>query len=369
MTLTAALSTVALTVVLLVSGVAKVLDLKGTRQALEAFGVPSRFALTFAPALAVAEVVLAIALLIPPVTQWAAVGSALLFLVFILGISVNLARGRTPDCHCFGQLYSKPISRKTLVRNVALLGAAVFVAWQSGNTSDLLSLWASALSWQAWAGLSVAVLGTGALAFLSWLTFSLWAQQGRLLARIEQLEQGQAKPTAPAKPQRADLPIGTLAPAFTLPNVGGQTISLGQLIARAGPSLLLFIDPQCGPCTALLPQVGTWQRDYQGILNFTVISRGDPSLNLKQAEKHGLGSFLLQDNREVAEAFKVRATPSAVLVRPDGSIGSTVVEGSQAISALVSSVAGHQVQFVETDKTEPSVTSKPRLSVPVGSRL
>jgi hypothetical protein len=32
-----------------------------------------------------------------------------LLVLFIVAIAVTLARGRKPDCHCFGQLHSKPI--------------------------------------------------------------------------------------------------------------------------------------------------------------------------------------------------------------------------------------------------------------------
>ena len=31
-----------------------------------------------------------------------------LLLLFVGGISYNVARGRSPDCHCFGQLHSAP---------------------------------------------------------------------------------------------------------------------------------------------------------------------------------------------------------------------------------------------------------------------
>jgi hypothetical protein len=50
--------------------------------------------------------------------------------VFAIGISVNLARGRTPDCHCFGQLHSAPAGWKTLARNRVLAVVAGFVLWE-----------------------------------------------------------------------------------------------------------------------------------------------------------------------------------------------------------------------------------------------
>jgi hypothetical protein len=44
---------------------------------------------------------------------------------------------------------------------------------------------------------------------------------------------------------------------------------------------------------------------------------------------------LLQKEWEVAEAYEVRGTPSALVVRPDGTVGSSVAGGAEAIRNLV----------------------------------
>jgi|SRR5215216_660232 len=56
--------------------------------------------------------------------------------------------------------------------------------------------------------------------------------------------------------------------------------------------------------------------------------------------EHGLRNVLLQKDWEVSEAYRVGGTPSAVLVRPDGTIGSAVVGGAEAIEALVAHAVG-----------------------------
>jgi hypothetical protein len=48
---------------------------------------------------------------------------------------------------------------------------------------------------------------------------------------------------------------------------------------------------------------------------------------------------LIQQDREVQFAYAVRDTPSAVLVTADGSIGSPVAVGPEAIAALVDRIA------------------------------
>ena len=49
---------------------------------------------------------------------------------------------------------------------------------------------------------------------------------------------------------------------------------------------------------------------------------------------------MLQKDREVSDAYQAYGTPAAVLIRPDGTIGSRVAQGSEAIAALISSLTG-----------------------------
>jgi PqqD family protein of HPr-rel-A system len=51
--------------------------------------------------------------------------------------------------------------------------------------------------------------------------------------------------------------------------------------------------------------------------------------------EHALEPVLLQADREVAEQFQAGGTPSMVLVRPDGRIGSPLAQGADAIRTLV----------------------------------
>src|SRR5205085_11239986 len=74
-------------------------------------------------------------LIFPLTVWWGAVGALVLLLIFVAGIGYNLALGRTPDCHCFGQLHSAPAGWSTLVRNLVLaLIAGLVVGFETGNT-------------------------------------------------------------------------------------------------------------------------------------------------------------------------------------------------------------------------------------------
>jgi uncharacterized membrane protein YphA (DoxX/SURF4 family) len=118
---------VALAAVLGVAGVAKLGDRAGSRTALVDFGLPPQSVGAVASVLPIVELGAAAALLWPVTAPWGGVVALGLFTTFVTLIAANLARGRTPDCHCFGQLHSAPAGWTTLVRNVVLAAAAGFV--------------------------------------------------------------------------------------------------------------------------------------------------------------------------------------------------------------------------------------------------
>src|SRR5207244_9646561 len=86
-----------LSAVFLVAGFAKLADLAGSRAALRDFGVPTALASPFGVLLPLAELAVAVALLPAASAWWGAIGALILLLLFVAGISYNLARGRTPD--------------------------------------------------------------------------------------------------------------------------------------------------------------------------------------------------------------------------------------------------------------------------------
>lgn len=51
----------------------------------------------------------------------------MLTLIFVSVIGISLARGRRPDCFCFGEFFSGPIGLSTLFRNMALLLCGILV--------------------------------------------------------------------------------------------------------------------------------------------------------------------------------------------------------------------------------------------------
>jgi methylamine dehydrogenase accessory protein MauD len=340
MALALLLARLVLSAVFLVSGVAKLIDRPGTRKAVQDFGLPVALAAPSAILLPVAELAVAAALLVRASAWYGALGALLLLLLFITGIGVTMARGRAPDCRCFGQLHSEPVGWRTLARNGILAVLAGFVAWQGRTDAG-----PSATGWLSdRTGFERAVLIAGLLALMlfiaqGWLLLHLLEQQGRLLIRLDEMDARGISPgvasIAPPVPT-VGLPIGTPAPTFALNGLYGETVTLDDLRASGNPTLLLFTDPNCAPCNALLPMIGGWEREMAATL--VLISRGTPEENRAKSAEHGLTHVLLQHDREVAESYQATTTPSAVLIQPDGTIGSPVAIGADAITQLVGSI-------------------------------
>src|ERR1700722_14482866 len=204
------ISRLLLAIVFAVAGIAKLSDLGGTRKTLADFGVPEFLARGAALLLPLFELACAAALIPSISAWWGAAGVVAMLLLFTGAIGVNMARGRTPDCHCFGQLHSERIGWKTTVRNAGLSALAALVVWegpQNAATSPLA--WLGGLSHLETAVLALA----GLAAFQLWFSFHLLRQNGRLMLRVEMIEK---KAGSNAEPVEPGLPVNSSAPDFSL---------------------------------------------------------------------------------------------------------------------------------------------------------
>lgn len=187
------------------------------------------------------------------------------------------ARGRAPDCHCFGQLHSGPAGVRAIARNAVLAAVAAFVIAAGWNDPG-----ASATGWVGrLSGTELAFLLSGSVAALivaviGIFVVALLRQHGRLLLRIEALEralpdQRNAVAAVPTHGHAVGLPIGIRAPPFSLQTMNGGSTPLSGPGATRAPVLLVFTDPGCGPCTALLPEIESWRRQHAELLTIALV--------------------------------------------------------------------------------------------------
>ncbi len=339
-----------LAVVFAVAGLAKLADPAGSRRAVREFGIPQPLAPLLGISLPLGELAVSVALVVRGSARWGAVGALVLLGGFMVAIGSAIRRGRAPRCHCFGQLRSAPAGRLTLLRNSVLAGIAGFVVvggWANPGTSA--TGWASRLSAGALTGVCVGVTVVGAQAWFSW---QLLRQQGRLLARLEAVEASQGTNTGVAA---AGLPVGAPAPPFALPAADGGSVTLERLLDFGQPVVLLFSDPGCGACAAILPEISRWQREHPSRVTVAVLSRASSDPNGPTRADLSALNVGWQVGSEVAQAYGVPGTPSAVLVGADGRIAGPLAPGRDAIVTLFEQVLSQVAEASERGRNFPPV--------------
>ncbi|HVB38127.1 MAG TPA: MauE/DoxX family redox-associated membrane protein, partial [Vicinamibacterales bacterium] len=215
----------ALACVFLLAGANKLFDYDTTRRTIADFGLPALLVGPTSLLLPSAEIVVAVLLVSAGLVWWGAVGGSLLLLIFTSAIAVNLALGRTPMCHCFGQLRSRPIGWETVARNVALLLGTMLLllARPVSREGPVVGMVAHLLRVRRLA----VVTGAGALGALVGETSILWMllrQQGRLLVRLDGVDQ-RLRSALPGADRAVaavhGLPVGTRAPSFEVSTAAG----------------------------------------------------------------------------------------------------------------------------------------------------
>src|SRR5258708_122552 len=154
---------------------------------------------------------------------------------------------------------------------------------------------------------AIAALAFAWLAILAgcWFGWQLLRQNGRLLLRLEELENRldelefrEANESAAAPPdsndggeranhfrtralahsriKREGWKAGARAPVFRLPRLDGSELSLENLRGRR--VLLVFSSPHCGPCNTLAPELEKFHRRYPEV-EVVMVSKGEPKEN------------------------------------------------------------------------------------------
>ena len=336
-----------LAAVFLLAGVTKLVDPKETTKSFRAFGLSPRLAQAVSGLLPAGEVAVAAAL-VPASTAWyGACGAIALLGSFIIGIGVSMARGRRPDCRCFGQLHSAPVGWPTLVRNGAL---AITAGWlvSRGRLQAGPSLWEHLTS----AGANERRVFILAACLAGFLLFRALQKSENAEPESVTMESHAERESPPSESSQREgyapgkihangigLPVGTQAPEFELPDIAGQMHSLDSFREAGKDIFLVFSSPYCESCQALVPDLSRWMRDHRESLNIIVVVRGTAKENLAKLKDIDISRVLLHPGFEVAEAYDCTATPSAVLIGADGRIQSDLAVGVATIRRRIASRA------------------------------
>ena len=162
----------------------KLRDRAAFREVVRAYRIVPDAAADAALGIALGELAVALALLVPSTRTSAALGAVLLLALYSTAIAVNLARGRRSiDCGCGPLGDRQPIGEWLLVRNALLIGAAALTVRAPS---------ARALVWIDW----LTVVGGVGVAMCTWMAAHTLAGT-RTLART-----GTVGPTRAAEAAR-----------------------------------------------------------------------------------------------------------------------------------------------------------------------
>lgn len=323
--------------IFLLAGVAKFLDLKGSKKAFEDFGIPSSISLPSSIALSVAEIVIGLMFLRLDTSWYAAVAAAGLMLLFVVQMTYQTAKGNSPDCHCFGQVHSAPVGVKSILRNVAFAVLALALIAR-GQTVQGRSLVDPTLDiFQLAFGLFLIGLLIAVIFYLKKLS----TQQIELMRRIEVMNlvarEGGETERETTHPHDG-LPIGAMFPEFEHIDTDGKMVTLADIRSTQRPVLFLFVSPTCNPCKALVPEFEEWERELTGKIDLVFISNGKAEDNLEKLGGTTPKRILLQKQRELADKVNAAWTPTALLTDRNGRLASHPSAGDAAIRALIEKI-------------------------------
>lgn len=311
-----------LLLIFLLSGVSKLRDLEGARKAIRAFGSPDILVAPIAYLLPCLEITIALLLFFPSLALVGGGMSIALLLLFIILIGRVIRRGEQIDCHCFGRAHSAPAGWNAIARNFWLLILASLPLVRSSTGLSVFAV--GSLDSEAWIGLAV---------------FNLFLLQGVAISfLLDEREKTQSRLAHVESTMFRGLPVGAPAPEFELPDAKGTPTSLQHLLRYRKDLLLFFFDPDCGPCSALLPTAVEWHHRHKDVFLMIFLGRDHEKLgNLKQEE--GL-VFLATPTMDLSRhTYKTRGLPSAVHITKRGTIGSlygsTPTEMAHLVEQLV----------------------------------
>ena len=340
-----------LAAVFLVAGATKLVDRAGSARAMRDFGVAAALAGPLGVMLPVLEIATAAALIPAALAWYGAAGAAALLALFMAVTGLTMARGRKPDCHCFGRLHSVPVGWPTLARSGVLAACAAFLVAR-GPLGIGPGVWTWFLGLDEH-GRRVALVLAGVACLVFFRLVDRARPRPESVVTEAPIAPPAARPRPPAPrrpmppppprepeperiyPRGVGLDIGTPAPPFALPGISGRTHSLDSLRVPGKTLMLLFTSPYCESCQALWPSVVRWMREQDGWLRIVMISRGTAEENIAKIKGLGVEEVLLQRAFEVAESYDCSSTPSAVLVDEDGKIASPLALGAMSITELI----------------------------------
>ncbi|MEE1619715.1 TlpA family protein disulfide reductase [Brachybacterium sp. J153] len=362
---------------LLVSGIAKLGDRRGTQDAMVSLRLPlRRVHPLIASVLPGLEIVLALMVWVPLVPLQVVLGeiALLLMLAYLVIIARALTFEEKVSCSCFGSLSAPTVSKATLARNVLLsaLAALTLVAAATGTMSETLVRTPLLLLVQV-----LVLAGTILLTVLVVAGTQSEDDEEEAAAVARSRSTGPTAPAAPADPSGASAvgpdPAGPSAdgghaagpgtvldaddelldyertpiPAAVLQRADGSLVTLRRLTADRA-ALLVFVSEGCGPCERALDRMPGWISELGPFLQVIAVVKR-PIGQLFPGTLERVGEQVLHDPDFIARtALDANGTPSAVLLGADGLLAGGPVRGGDEVIQFVEEIL-EQIREAQAD--------------------
>ncbi len=111
--------------------------------------------------------------------------------------------------------------------------------------------------------------------------------------------------------QDMGLPVGTVAPDFTLPDLAGKPISLRNFAGRR--VLLVFSSTTCSACQKTWPELQAFSKARRD-LQVMMISHGTTDENRQMTTEQGFTFPVLAWDEAVAQQYRAPGTPFFVVI-------------------------------------------------------
>ena len=314
--LAALLVVTTLSAVLVTSGVAKLRDLRATRDAFDALRIPALIpADAAATALPWTELALATLLLVSPAVLLTPVAVAvlLLMLTYTWVIARALRFEEPVTCSCFGSIGRHQVDRVTLVRNILLSGLAAATCWfaaAGGSTLQALG----ALDRDDW----WALLASVSAAAVAVLVVGVSQSPGAAAPGTDELHDYDRNPIPYASLTRQD----------------GTTVTLREL-AASQPRLLVVLNQSCAPCVRTAAKLDDWAAQLDPVVDVMAVYPDENAAAGATAHAPSLGTW--EPELNVRRMFGLSA-PAAVLLGADGFLAGGPVLGEDGVAEFVGAV-------------------------------
>jgi len=286
------------------------------------------------------ELALAAGLLTPWRATFAVASGATLLLM--LAYWALIARGLTitprPSCGCFGQAGDHQVTRRTLLRNTALVSAAAASVSVAGSGHTLWSLVSDFTSadvlWFGLAALACLVTGlvVGRFDTPAPFTMTTHAAAPADTSEVEAHSHSPADADAAAD-AAADDYVRRATPVLLLHDPESGPVTLPELCATRA-QLLVFVNCYCASTRDAIAELEGWQArldlvDVRLVFSVPLVERALLSPPARSLVDHqGL----------TRQALGLTGSPSALLLGADGFLAGGPVSGADEVAAFIDDV-------------------------------